>query len=71
METILFILYFLFLIFTLIYSGVVVYHILKYRHQLPRQESRKALSYLAVYSIIGGIILVFSLITGITYLFFS
>ena len=69
MEIIPLIIYGIFLIFALLYSGVIVYHVLKYRHELPPEESHRALTYTTIYLIIGGGVLGLSIIVGIIYLF--
>lgn len=71
MEIILSIIYGIFLIFALLYSGVIVYHVFKYRHLLPPPEARRALTFATVYLIIGGGVLSLSILAGIIYLFLS
>lgn len=62
MEIVLPIVYVVLLLLALLYSGVISYHVLKYRSQLPERESRRALAVLVCYLLAGGTLLVISLI---------
>lgn len=62
MEIILPIVYAVLLLLALLYSGVITYHVVKYRSQLPQQESKRALAVLVCYLLAGGTLLVISLI---------
>jgi len=71
MEIFLSIIYGVFLVFSLLYGGIIVYHIFKYRHQLPALEAQRAVVFATAYLIIGISVLGLSIIVGIIYLFLS
>lgn len=62
MEDVLLIIYILMLLLALAYGGVIVYHILKYRHQLPDKDARQAIVVMVGYLIVGGGVLVLSIV---------
>lgn len=62
MEFVLPTIYVVLLLLALLYSGVISYHVLKYRSELPQRESQRALTVLIFYLLAGGSLLVISLI---------
>lgn len=56
--------YIILLIFSLLYSGIISYHVLKYRTQLPQREAGRALVALIFYWLVGGGIIVVSLVAA-------
>jgi len=66
MESILLIGYIVFLLIALIYSGIIIFHVVKYHREdlypVKTQHARKALW---IYVIISSIILMASIITAI------
>ena len=54
--------YIILLILVLAYSGVIAYHVLKYRSQLPEKEYRRSFAVLIAYFLAGAIILGLSMI---------
>jgi len=65
MDIVLFVIYIFLLILSLAYSGVIAYHVLKYRHQLRERESRQTLVILTAYLVVGGGILLLSIILAV------
>ena len=58
------IVYIILLIFSLLYGGIISYHVLKYRTQLPQREADRSIVVLIFYWLIGGGIIVVSMIAA-------
>jgi len=67
------VIYVVLLLLALIYSGIVVYHVLKYRFDddLPREQGYYAGLALAVYLSLSGLILLTSIMIAMYLLIFS
>jgi len=59
--------YLLLLILTLSYGGVIIYHVFKYRGELLENDARRATNFIWCYLIIGGAVLVLSIVIGAIY----
>jgi len=68
-NLILLILYLLLLLLVIVYSGIIVYHMLKYRHQLPITDAKKAMGMMWIYLLVSAVIFIFSAIAGLIYWF--
>ncbi|MBN2585313.1 hypothetical protein JXA59_01535 [Patescibacteria group bacterium] len=67
--TLIWVIYFVLLILSLLYTGVIVYHVLKYRYDdLPREQGQYAGRALAVYLGLIGLILLLSIIIALSML---
>ena len=64
-------LYLLILLLVIAYSGIIVYHVLKYRHQLPHVDAKKAMGMMWMYLSVSAIIFIFSAIAGLIYWFIT
>ena len=64
--------YFVLLLLVLIYGGIVVYHVLKYRFDddLPKEQGYYAGRALAVYLGLSGLVLLTSIVTALFMLMF-
>ena len=71
MNTILTTAYIILLFFALIYAGINIYHILKYRFQLPVKDAKGAIMVMWVYIIASGAILSLSAIVALFYIFLT
>ncbi|OGB74796.1 hypothetical protein A2810_00590 [candidate division Kazan bacterium RIFCSPHIGHO2_01_FULL_49_10] len=65
------IIYFILLLLSLIYAGVIVYHILKYRYDdLPREQAQYAGRALSIYLGLGGLTLLLSIVVALFMILF-
>lgn len=63
--------YFVLLLIALVYAGLIVYHIFKYRYDdLPREQGQYAGKALAIYLGLGGLILLSSIFIALLILLF-
>ncbi|MFA5270155.1 MAG: hypothetical protein WC400_00860 [Patescibacteria group bacterium] len=68
---IIWIIYFVLLLLSLIYAGVIIYHILKYRYDdLPREQGQYAGRALALYLGLGGLTLLLSIVIALFMILF-
>jgi len=70
-TTTLWAIYLLLLLISLVYAGIIVYHVLKYRYEdLPREQGQYAGRALAVYLGLGGFTLLLSIVIALFILWF-
>jgi len=63
--------YFVLVFLALVYAGLIVYHIFKYRYDdLPREQGQYAGKALAIYLGLGGLILLSSIFIALLILLF-
>lgn len=63
--------YIVLLLLAIIYAGLIVYHIFKYRYDdLPREQGQYAGKALAIYLGLGGLILLLSIFVALLILLF-
>ncbi|MEA1909822.1 MAG: hypothetical protein U9M89_02270 [Patescibacteria group bacterium] len=69
MNTVLTVSYLVLLVFAFIYAGINVYHVVKYRSQLPVKDAKGSTMVIWVYGIASLTIVIFSAVVALFYIY--